>query len=118
MHWMMGREAGLSPCRLDGAVQLRNVRLNSELADYRTVPQLPLEADPLSFWRENESRFPNIAKLARKYLAIPASSAPSERVFSYAKLIQNRQRWSLTPMHLEQAIFLKQNGRILAKDWF
>ena len=33
-----------------------------------------------------DGQLPTIAKLARKYLAIPANSAPSERVFSQAKL--------------------------------
>ena len=44
--------------------------------------------DPLAWWKMYDGQFPPIAKLARKYLAIPASSAPSERVFSRAKLIQ------------------------------
>ena len=48
--------------------------------------------DPLAWWKLHDSRFPRVSKLARKYLAIPASSAPSERVFSRAKLIQQRQR--------------------------
>ena len=53
--------------------------------------------DPLAWWKMHDGQFPTIAKLARKYLAIPASSAPSERVFSRAKLIQQcqRQRWNL-----------------------
>eukprot|EP00731_Ephydatia_muelleri_P004916 Em0002g1092a len=38
------------------------------------------------------------------YLAIPASSAPSEHVFSRAKLIQERQRWNLLPQRLEASI--------------
>ena len=42
--------------------------------------------DVMEWWSDNEEKFPNIAKLARKYLAIPASSAPSERVFSQMKL--------------------------------
>ena len=33
--------------------------------------------DPLAWWKLHDSRFPRISKLARKYLAIPASSAPS-----------------------------------------
>ena len=44
--------------------------------------------DPLEWWEMQDGQFATIGKLAWKYLAIPASSAPSERVFSRAKLIQ------------------------------
>lgn len=37
-------------------------------------------ADPFSFWREDSS--PALQRLARICLSVPASSAPSERVFS------------------------------------
>ena len=46
----------------------------------------------MQWWGENEDKFPNVSKLARKYLAIPVSSAPSERVFSQLKLIVERKR--------------------------
>ena len=70
--------------------------------------------DPLAWWKLHDSRFPRISKLARKYLAIPASSAPSERVFSRAKLIQQRQRWNLLPQRLEACIMLKHNAWVLS----
>ena len=36
----------------------------------------------MDWWNINEGNFPNIAKMALKYLAVPAlSAAPSERVF-------------------------------------
>ena len=35
-------------------------------------------SNPLDWWRINESNFPYLAKLALKYLSIPATSAPSE----------------------------------------
>ena len=41
--------------------------------------------DPLKWWKCHETSFPIISKLVRKYLAIPAMTAPSERVFSTAK---------------------------------
>ena len=71
--------------------------------------------DPLAWWKLHDSRFPRISKLAIKYrLAIPASSAPSERVFSRAKLIQQRQRWNLLPQRLEACIMLKHNAWVLS----
>ena len=69
--------------------------------------------DPLAWWKMHDGQFPKIAKLARKYLAIPASSAPSERVFSRAKLIQQRQRWNLLPQRLEACVMLKHNAWLI-----
>ena len=69
--------------------------------------------DPLAWWKMHDGQFPTIAKLARKYLAIPASSAPSERVFSQAKLIQQRQRWNLLPQCLEACVMLKHNAWLI-----
>ena len=47
--------------------------------------------DPLMWWKCHETFFPIISKLARKYLAIPASTAPSERVFSTAKIYYRKK---------------------------
>ena len=69
--------------------------------------------DPLAWWKMHDGQFPPIAKLARKYLAIPTSSAPSERVFLQAKLIQQRQRWNLLPQRLEACVMLKHNAWLI-----
>ena len=42
--------------------------------------------DELDFWSRAEGSFPNLSKMARQYLAVCASSTPSERCFSPAKL--------------------------------
>ena len=39
---------------------------------------------PLSWWKSSAHRFKNLERLAAKYLAIPATSAPSERIWSRA----------------------------------
>ncbi|ESN92828.1 hypothetical protein HELRODRAFT_153206, partial [Helobdella robusta] len=57
----------------------------------------------------NASRFPTIAKVARKYLAIPATSAPSEQIFSMSGQIINERRNRLKPEHVEQLVFLCHN---------
>ena len=51
--------------------------------------------DPHLCWKERELVYPLVAKLAKKYLAIPALTAPSEMVFSVAKNILQKKRWNL-----------------------
>jgi len=37
--------------------------------------------NPLVWWKQNATRYPCLASLARKYLAIPATSVPAEKSF-------------------------------------
>ena len=39
-------------------------------------------SDCLKWWESNEMKYPTIGHLAKLFLAIPASSAPSERIWS------------------------------------
>ena len=93
---------------------LRNT-VQEEYDAWLRLSDVMASLDPLEWWKIHCTQFPTIGKLARKYLAIPASSAPSERVFSRAKLIQDRQRWSLLPQRLEASIMLKHNAWMLRK---
>ena len=66
----------------------------SEVTRYRAASGLAMEVaqesgkilypDPLDWWRINAVKFPLLAALARRLLAIPASQAQSERVVSSA----------------------------------
>jgi len=66
----------------------------------------------LSWWKhEGSRRYPEFAALARVYLAVPASSAPSERVFSTLSRLTNRYRGWLDPGRVGCIIRLHENQK-------
>ena len=52
-------------------------------------PCIDTDSKSLELWKLNSSLFPVIAKLAKKYFSIPATSIRSERVFSSGGYIVN-----------------------------
>mmetsp|Transcript_26059 Transcript_26059/g.37379 ORF Transcript_26059/g.37379 Transcript_26059/m.37379 type:complete len:203 (+) Transcript_26059:1666-2274(+) len=61
---------------------------------------------PLTWWKVNELKFPLLSHLAQRLLCIPATSAPSERVFSNAGLTIAKDRARLAPETAGELIFL------------
>ena len=89
-------------------------KVDKELDKYMKEDETDFRKDdPLLWWKEREMLYPLVAKLAKKYLAIPASTAPSERVFSVAKNILQKKRWNLLPSRLSKHIFLRKNSKLL-----
>jgi hypothetical protein len=64
---------------------------------------------PLTWWRQNKSRFPCLAKLAQSLLAIPATSVNSERLNSTSGNIVSIKRCSLLSEHVAELTFLHKN---------
>lgn len=56
--------------------------IKAELSSYSVSPMLVSEKNPLEWWRKHHVYFPTLSKVAKKYPCIPATSSPSERVFS------------------------------------
>ncbi|XP_065318822.1 uncharacterized protein LOC135926820 [Gordionus sp. m RMFG-2023] len=75
------------------------------------------EEDALTFWKKKQLELPRLANLSRKVLCIPATSTPSERIFSIAGLILNAKRTSLCPTNLNKILFIHDNYN-LAKSEF
>ena len=64
---------------------------------------------PLVWWKTMELVFPLLSTLARKYLCIPATSVPSERIFSTAGYLVNCHRASLHADTVEMLLCLHKN---------
>jgi len=59
---------------------------------YLNQPSVDATVDVLDWWRRNQEIYPNLSRMARDFLAIPATSVPSERIFSEAGQIITSRR--------------------------
>jgi hypothetical protein len=73
----------------------------------RTIP-LPKTSNPLKEWRRGEKIFPWLSLLARRVLAIPATSAAPERLFSTSGNTMTKKQCSLSSDHLEECVYLHE----------
>lgn len=77
-----------------------------ELDNYLQLGRVNRDVDIIDWWKKNETCFPQLAKMARDLLAICASSASSERLFSKASLIVRKHRNRLSNQHAEMLLCL------------
>jgi hypothetical protein len=71
------------------------------------LPIVPQEIEPLAFWKAKQYDFPILAEIARDHLAIPATLAPSECVFSTGGDIVTKKRNILAPNTVRYIICLR-----------
>ena len=57
--------------------------------------------DPLDFWTKNQLQFPILALVARRVLAVPATSASTERLYSASGRVCTFDRASLKPANVD-----------------
>jgi hypothetical protein len=76
----------------------------------------PLDCNPLDWWRVYHSKYPNVWRLTSCILLIPATSAPSKRVFSAAGNIVHKKGGRLKPETVDLLIFLRANKEFVSWD--
>ncbi|XP_040924228.2 E3 SUMO-protein ligase ZBED1-like isoform X1 [Betta splendens] len=80
-----------------------------EVQRYLAEGNIARSQDPLKYWDNHKSLYPNLFNLALQFLCTPASSVPCERVFSAAGEIVSKKRNRLNFKTLEKLIFLNKN---------
>jgi hypothetical protein len=79
----------------------------SELLTYLDEANHPLEDESfnlLHYWKVNAHRFPVVSSMAKKFLAVPASSVSSESTFSCGGRILDDYRSSLKPATVQALV--------------
>ena len=86
--------------------------IRDEIIRYMTTDRVSGKTDPLAWWEVKQMLFPSPSCLAVRFLSTPATSVPSERVFSAAGYTVNKQRSSLSPENVDKLIFLNKNYKL------
>ncbi len=84
-------------------------KVDAEIKLYLFLTAVNADDDPLAWWKAHVEEMPMLSKLARKYLCIPATSVPLERVFSTSGHILTPQRSRLSSEHVNMLTFLHFN---------
>jgi hypothetical protein len=91
----------------DDEFYTKTEKTEDEYISYITENTISSKINPLEYWKNNEYKYPILAILARRFLAIPATSASIESTFSIATNIITKNRNRLLPMTAKRLILLK-----------
>jgi len=80
----------------------------SEVDVYLEEPPVEEAVCPLLYWKVNEARFPNLSRLAKRYLAVPASSSEIERIFSISRAIARLRRAKISVTSMPDLLLIRQ----------
>jgi len=79
------------------------------MRQYLNMPHQGITYNVAKYWHEHKFVLTPLSEIALKYLIVPATSVPAERIFSKAGQILSAQRNRLLPKNLDILIFLNKN---------
>ena len=82
-----------------------------EVKQYLELPSVEQGTNPLLWWKDHKEMFPNIYRVVKRWLAVPATSVAVESLFSEAGLTITKLRNRLSPKTAGVLIFLCRNKR-------
>jgi hypothetical protein len=89
-------------------------KASDEVEEYIKEDKIPFEQCPFNWWLNKKNKYPVLAKMARIFLAIPATSTSSERLFSDAGNLLTSKRSRMDSELFKRMMFLKRNATKVA----
>jgi hypothetical protein len=99
--------------------QPSSIPTTTELERWFREPCIPVDSTPEQLTAYMQSKiydFPIITTIARDYMAIPATSAPSERVFSAAGNLITKRRTLISSENVRYVLCLRSWGILVEAD--
>lgn len=90
--------------------------IESQLASYRSLPNINTYENALLWWRGMRAVLPDVFHYAMELLVLQASETASERAFSWAGAFYDDDRASMEPQVLSDYIMIYSNDHIL-RSW-
>lgn len=104
----------ISQLNLNRGGQGRNAAANYIIIinEYNKLPHLSWNKDPIEAWRlkQKDGVLLPMIPVVKKYACIPATSVPSEQLFSAAGDLVREKRSRLSHKHVDVLLFLNKNA--------
>jgi hypothetical protein len=88
----VSESAATTSSLLSSIYKKRKLNVNEELENYEKLPQEDPKTDPIDWWKLFSNKYPSLSKFAFDILCIPATSVPSEQIFSKAGDLITKKR--------------------------
>ena len=82
-------------------------RVETELNVFTRVQQVPLDTDPLMWWKYVQE-FPRLARMTRQYLTVSVTSESPERLFNSVGFVKSDLWGSLLDTTLIDVMWVKR----------
>jgi hypothetical protein len=87
------------------------LQLTELSAQFHPQQPCPIADDPIKYWGKiGKELYSKLAAIAKQYLAVTATSVPSERLFSKAGVLLTKRRNRLCSQRFSRLIFLNSAG--------
>lgn len=88
--------------------KLSEIDIFVEACESTIIPEEDEETATLNFWKTHHARMPKLSLIARKFLAIPASTGSVERLFSIAGSLARARRSRLSAKTIKNLVLYKE----------